>query len=77
MTQIRQCTLLDVDSFNKLIAKKTDIMEEKYIEAPIITTDGENLTVHNYINEKGKMTLNVFEAHLLLLELYKFVNKKK
>lgn len=60
----------------KTMSYETD---NKIIESPVVTIDDfyneeKTLTVHNYINMKGKMVLNKEEASLLLIELYKFVN---
>lgn len=57
--------------------KETD---NRWVEAPVVTThtgdSGEILVIHSHINpHKAKMILTRAEAGLLLLELYKFINK--
>ena len=54
-------------------------VECKCAEAPVVTIDDfvrerKTLTVHSYINTKGKMVLTRDETALLLIELYKFIN---
>ncbi len=55
--------------------------KNKMIEAPVVTVDDfseeKTLTIHNYINMKGKMILTKDKASLLLIELYKFIGSEK
>ena len=46
------------------------------VEMPCVTisNDNESMTVHNYVNLKGKIVLTKAEASLFMLELWKFIN---
>ena len=45
------------------------------VEAPCVTGDKETFILHNYVNLKGKLVLDRAKASLLLIELYKFIEK--
>jgi hypothetical protein len=47
----------------------------KIIEAPVVSIDNENITIHNYVNLKGKIVLDKTKAMLLYIELHKFIKK--
>ena len=53
-------------------------MEEnkEIVEMPCVTVsnDKESITVHNYVNLKGKIVLDKSKASLLMIELWKFIN---
>lgn len=50
--------------------------DKEIVEMPCVTicNDKESMTVHNYVNLKGKIVLTKAEASLLMIELWKFIN---
>lgn len=62
------------NEFNAIMERDKEI-----IEAPVVTlsSDKERLTLHNYQIVGGRVTVNKYEAMLLMLELYKFINPEE
>lgn len=50
--------------------------KKNIVEMPCVTisNDKESMTIHNYVNLKGKIVLDKSEATLLMIELWKFIN---
>lgn len=55
------------------MAKIQKNSEKEIVEAPVVTTTKDTITVHNYTTLKGKIVLDRTKASMLYLELHKFL----
>lgn len=46
----------------------------KFYEIPNISIDNDTLTIHNLTNLEGGITLNLFQAKVLMLQLQEFIS---
>ena len=53
---------------------KNEIEIRKFYEIPNISINGSSLTIHNLTNIEGGITLNLFQAKVLMLQLQEFIS---